>query len=209
MKLTIQELDLIDCYLEQRKVDYLDFKIELKDHLACETEKSMENEKLTFEDAFAKVQNKWSYDLAEAKFTWIFNNKRTYPKIVFKKIRNRYIVFFSLTLVFAFLVGSFPPYFEMLTTYISPYNSVIKYVIVFISFISLLGFLKLNVLHKNKTSYSGMFNQILYSSISFIALIFIIDDLFLMGIYFVLYSFPFLIYYYFKHQQFVKKYDLI
>ena len=208
MKLSAEQLDLIDCYLEQRKVDYLDFKIELKDHLACETEMSMENEKLTFEDAFSKIQNNWSYDLAEAKFTWIFNNKRTYPKIVFKKIRNRFIVFFSLTLVFAFLVGCFPNYFEILTTYISPYNSVIKYAIVFICFISLLGFLKLNVLHKNKTSYSGMFNQILYSTISFIALIFIIDDLFLMGIYFVMYSFPFLIYYYWKHQQFVKKYNL-
>jgi hypothetical protein len=125
MKLSKEQIDIVDDYLENQKVDYLDFKIELKDHLACETEMSMENEKLTFEDAFAKVQNKWSYDLAEAKFTWIFNNKRTYPKIVFKKIRNRYIVFFSLTLVFAILVGCFPNYFKMLTTYISSYNSVI------------------------------------------------------------------------------------
>lgn len=110
--------------------------------------------------------------------------------------------------MFAILVGCFPNYFKMLTTHISPYNSVIKYAIGFICFISLLGFFKLNILHKKKTSFSGMFNQILYSTISFIALIFIIDDLFLMGIYFVMYSFPFLIYYYWKHQQFVKKYNL-
>ena len=52
MKATKENLDLIDRYLEQRKLDFLDFKLEIKDHIASQTEDFCEQQKINFEDAF-------------------------------------------------------------------------------------------------------------------------------------------------------------
>ena len=208
MKLTKEQLDIIDNYLEKRNLDYLDFKIEIKDHLACEIESLMQYEKATFEEAFQIIQKGWQNHLADAKWSWMLNHKRTFPKIVFKKIRNRFILFYAFIPIYILLFFIFPKDIENFSNYISNNND-LKSSIFLMGLIILYGLVKLNILKKNKTSYSGFFNKISYSSISFIALSLIINNLFFIGVYFVLYSFPFLIYYYFKHQQFVKKYNLI
>ena len=208
MKLTKEQLDIIDSYLEKRSLDYLDFKIEIKDHLACEIEALMQNENVTFEEAFQIIQKEWHNHLADAKWSWMINHKRTFPKIVFKKIRNRFILFYAFIPIYILMIFIFPKDIEDFSNYISNNNG-LKSSIFLMGIIILYGLVKLNILKKNKTSYSGFFNKISYSSISFIALSVIINNLFFIGVYFVLYSFPFLIYYYFKHQQFVKKYDLI
>lgn len=38
MQLTLSQLDTIDRFLEQHQLDFLDFKLEVKDHLATATE---------------------------------------------------------------------------------------------------------------------------------------------------------------------------
>ena len=58
MELTAEQLDYIDRFLEQQKLDFLDFKLEVKDHLACETEVLMRKETLPFEEAFVIVSKK-------------------------------------------------------------------------------------------------------------------------------------------------------
>jgi hypothetical protein len=52
MKLTNTQLDYIDRFLEQHQLDFLDFKLELKDHLATATEDIMEENEMSFEEAF-------------------------------------------------------------------------------------------------------------------------------------------------------------
>ena len=50
MELTLSQLYIIDRFLEQHQLDFLDFKLEVKDHLATATEVLMEENKIPFED---------------------------------------------------------------------------------------------------------------------------------------------------------------
>lgn len=52
MKLTNQELQFIDKYLENSDVKYLDIRMELTDHIASAVENKMQSENLDFYDAF-------------------------------------------------------------------------------------------------------------------------------------------------------------
>ena len=67
MKLTPAQLDYIDRFLEQHQLDFLDFKIEVKDHLATATETIMEENELAFEDAFVQVSENWESALKVEK----------------------------------------------------------------------------------------------------------------------------------------------
>ena len=88
MQLTAIHLDYIDRFLEQRKVDFLDFKIELKDHFACEIEEIMQTQKLSFEEAFVITSKQWKNEL-ESKKEWIISNERAFPAIIVKSIKTK------------------------------------------------------------------------------------------------------------------------
>jgi hypothetical protein len=207
MKLTKEQIDLIDRLLEQRNLDFLDFKIEVNDHLACETEAKMETEKLSFEEAFKKTLENWKFNLSDAKNSWIINNRRSFPNFVYKRIRNKYIFFYLFTLLFVVLLLLFPNYLEMLPLNYDSYTNVIKGILTFINLFFLIGFIKLKIGIK-KTSFSYMYNQIFYSYLAFFCLILITTNLFIFGIYCSIYSIPFLVNNYMKHDNFIKKHHL-
>lgn len=52
MQIILSQLDAIDRYLEQHQLDFLDFKLEIKDHLATATEELMKEKEIPFDNAF-------------------------------------------------------------------------------------------------------------------------------------------------------------
>ena len=84
--------------------DFLDFKLELKDHLACETEEIMSQKAVTFEEAFGIVERKWKTELITKK-SWIISNEREFPKMVILQLKSK-IVFRYLTVVILALIAT-------------------------------------------------------------------------------------------------------
>jgi len=70
MKLTPSQIDLIDRFLEQHQLDFLDFKLELKDHLATATETIMKKNEASFDEAFLLASQSWHTELQVKKY-WL------------------------------------------------------------------------------------------------------------------------------------------
>ena len=204
MKLTTEQLDLIDRFLEQQKLDFLDFKLEVKDHLACETEVLMEEETLTYEAAFGMVSKKWDCDL-QVKKSWIISNERTFPAMVIAKIRTKVIVHYSTVLLVAFAL------IFILSQYDFTEFDLFKYAV---ALCGVIYFLLMRIVkqQKIKTSYRFHFEYFYLSILMVFAYLFVIKISFayadFLG-FIVLADFPFAVYNFYKHQQFIKKYDLI
>ncbi len=64
MKLSAEQIEKIDHFLESRNLYFMDFKIEVKDHMACQIESIMETEKVNFDEAFDKTIENWKFNLA-------------------------------------------------------------------------------------------------------------------------------------------------
>jgi hypothetical protein len=59
MKLTTEQIDQIDTFLERNDVKYLDIKLELLDHIASQIEALMSDQNSSFEEAFTKITTHW------------------------------------------------------------------------------------------------------------------------------------------------------
>lgn len=208
MKLTEEQLKKIDAILEKFGLDYLDFKLEFKDHIACQVEDIIEKQTLSFEEATFKVLEDWREKLKPSRNSWLINHRRTFPNIVFKKIRNRYLFYYMPVILFALIAGFFPDQIQNWTSSLNTYKTSIDYFTIIIIVIMSIGFLILNW-KKQKTSFSGMYNHISYSSFMMGLLILLFQNLFLIGFYFLILSIPFLIYNYRNHQNFIKKFHLV
>uniref|UniRef100_UPI00404B0CE7 hypothetical protein n=1 Tax=Flavobacterium sp. TaxID=239 RepID=UPI00404B0CE7 len=204
MKLTTEQLDLIDRFLEQQKLDFLDFKLEVKDHLACETEVLMKEETLTFEEAFGLVSKKWSIDL-QVKKSWIISNERAFPAMVIVKIKTKVMLHYGTVLSVAFVL------MFVFSQYDFKQFDLFKYAV------GLCGatyFLLMRIVNqqKIKTSYRFHFEYFYLSILMVFAYLFVVKISFayadFLG-FIVLIDFPFAVYNFYKHQQFIKKYDLI
>ncbi|TDE06775.1 hypothetical protein [Flavobacterium hiemivividum] len=109
MKLTAQQIALIDETLVLNGLKYDDIKLEIMDHIASEIEFEMEENSLSFEENSRLVFKKWEPQLKPANsfFTGINNS---YPKIVLDKkitlLKKQLFTGFliSATVLFIFLV---------------------------------------------------------------------------------------------------------
>jgi len=98
MKLTNQQTQEVERYITQKKVDYLDLKLEILDHMISEIEEKM-NKNSSFEDAFYIVKQKWNKHFVQ-RTSFYFGNLNPAPKIVIetaKKIyKPYYFIMFSM-----------------------------------------------------------------------------------------------------------------
>lgn len=202
MKLTSEQIDLIDRFLEQHQLDFLDFKLEVKDHLATAIEELMKDKEISFEQAFPLVAKAWETELRVQKY-WLISNERLFPNFVIQRIKNKvafhYVSVFILAFLGTLLVNNFP--FE---------NQVIKYGV---GFCGMVSFLLRRIMNNRtvKTSYRFQFNYFYMTEVLVFAYFFVFQSPFsyanFIG-FLVLVNFPFSIYYFLKHQQFVNKYQL-
>ncbi|NBL65804.1 hypothetical protein GV828_11390 [Flavobacterium sp. NST-5] len=204
MKATTENLDLIDRYLEQRKLDFLDFKLEIKDHIASQTEDLCEKQNTSFEDALPKVLKKWEPSLLLKSSIWI-SNKRSFSSIVLDGIKKRYMIYNSITL--PIIIGLLILQFHFMNEFKS---ESLRNLLLAISIILLiiLSVLRYSISRINyQTSFSYEFKRIYKMAIMFLC--FDIMYFHVLGITpivifkaMVITYFPIAIYSFFKHKQF-------
>jgi len=94
MKLTAQQIEMINEALIAKGLIYDDIKLELIDHIATDIE--LENEQSNFEDAFFKVFSKWEKSLEKTSSFWLANLA---PRIVIEKYSSLYKSLFKYSLL--------------------------------------------------------------------------------------------------------------
>lgn len=204
MKLTPAQLDNIDRFLEQHQLDFLDFKIEVKDHLATATEVIMEEDELAFEDAFVKVSENWESALKVEKY-WLISNERQFPKMVIENIKTTVFVHYTAVIVIVFALIYF--YYE----YRFEHWNIFKYAV---GLCGVVYFILKRIVRQHKISTSYRFH-LEYFNLYFLmvfAYFFVFNISFpyanFVG-FIVLADFPFAVYNFYKHQQFIKKINSI
>jgi hypothetical protein len=198
------QLDLIDRFLDQHQLDFLDFKLEIKDHLATATEEFMKDKEIPFEEAFPLAAKAWESELLVKKY-WLISNERLFPSFVIQRIKNKvafhYGVVILLALFSIYFFSSLPIEKQSFFNY-------------GVGFCGIVYFLLRRIMNikKTKTSYRFHFDYFHLPVLLVFAYFFVLKSSFtyvnFIG-FLVIANFPFTIYYFVKHQQFVKKYQLI
>lgn len=208
MKLTVEQIDKIDIILDKLGLDFLDFKLEIKDHIACEVEKEMQLNQSDFNATLLLVLKQWEDKLVLTESLFI-SNKRTFPKIVVDQLFKRFLIY-NIALAFSILFGAII-YINFLKDLVNDSLYVNFFKWIFISCFFIFSVFKLIIyLKKIKTSYSYMFNQNFWFLTLYFVFVFLWDSSFMNFISFSLLIIisPFLIYSFYKHQYFINKYEL-
>ena len=204
MHLTHLQLDLIDRFLDQHQLDFLDFKLEIKDHLATATEELMKDKEIPFEEAFLFVVEPWKNELQVKKY-WLISNERLFPNFVIQRIKHKVAFHYGVVLTLAIIVAVFS------SNYLNENQGLLKYCV---GLCGIIYFLLRRIMNKKKvkTSYRFHFDYF------YLPVLLVFADFFVFQLsvtyanfisFLVLANFPFTIYYFLKHKQFVKKYQLI
>ncbi|WP_026712855.1 hypothetical protein [Flavobacterium daejeonense] len=103
MKLTNEQIAIIDQTLMDKGVVYEEIKLELLDHIITDIE--LESEESDFEIAFSKAMLKWKRELEEVNPS----GKFAAPRIVMEKFssffKGQYKFFFPAAAIFSFLIA--------------------------------------------------------------------------------------------------------
>lgn len=209
MKLSSEQINEIEKKLEDNNLFFLDYKIELQDHIACNIEELMSKKQLDFNQAFKVTFKKWEYKL-KPHLTFFISNNRDFPKIISKKLFTKFLIF-NTFLIVSVCVGLF--IFMNIQDKISNYNNIfnlIKFVywVLFVLSLSLLVIIfKKNVI----TSYSYMFIKHFPILLIFTFLNFFLNSpiISLLSFFVMIAVVPFLISSFYNHIIFIKKYKLV
>lgn len=101
MELTKEQVGKVQYFLETKKFDYLDLKIEVLDHMVSEIEMLMDKN-ITFNKAFKMVTLKWQDDFKMTSSLY-FGIQYSESKIVIKKAIKQFRLYFLLYVVSYFL----------------------------------------------------------------------------------------------------------
>jgi len=204
VQIILSQLDAIDRYLEQHQLDFLDFKLEIKDHLATATEGLMKEKEIPFDNAFLLAVEPWKNELQVKKY-WLISNERLFPSFVIQRIKNKVAFHYGVVFIFAIIAA------VLFSKYLNENQTVFKYSV---GFCGSVYFLLRRLMNnkKVKTSYRFHFDYF-YMPVLLVFAWFFVFQLPIVYAnfigYLVLANFPFTIYYFVKHQQFIKKYQLI
>lgn len=107
MKLTNQQIEIINQTLVLNGIVYDDVKLELIDHIATDIENQLENQEFDFEVALKKSFENWSDQLHLTKSFWV-NTKKAVPRIVIDKLsilyKNQYKFALLTVVIFSTLM---------------------------------------------------------------------------------------------------------
>lgn len=122
MELTIQQLQQVEDYLEIKRFNFIDLKVEVLDHMVSDIESKMISENVTFHYAFATTKQRWNKHFRDSS-SFFFGFQYHESKIV---VKNAVKIFK-------------PFYFLYLASYILPVIFFTKFPIIFSENVS--GFL--------------------------------------------------------------------
>lgn len=98
MKLTNQQIAIIDETLVLNGIIYDDLKLELIDHIATDIENQLENQERNFEVALKVAFENWSEQLRLSNSFWL-NSQESAPRIVIDKLSALYKSQFKFSLL--------------------------------------------------------------------------------------------------------------
>lgn len=208
MKLSAEQIEKIDTILEKLGLDFLDFKLEIKDHIASQTEDLCNERNFSFEEVLPLVLKEWESNLQQKTSIWI-SNKRSFSTVVLNGIKKRYLIYNSIAtpIIVIFFLLHFLYRKETETNYWYQ----IMFSIGTILFLTLSVFRYLIFKMRKVTSYSYEFNRIY----KMVAIFWLFDMVFyfssgispvdLWKAMIVTYM-PIAIYSYYKHNQFCKRF---
>jgi hypothetical protein len=209
MKLTVEQIDKIDIILDKLGLDFLDIKLEVKDHIACQVEENMRSGEVTFDASLIEVLKCWESKLV-LRESWLISKKKSFPKIVIQRLFKRFLIY-NVTLVLFMILSYY--FFQNFRQSINDSVFFLKYSkILYSSFFGVfLIFWLIMYFQKTKTSYFYQFKQNFYLVLLFQFYIVFLGSFVMnyMGLSLVLILTPFLFYTFYKHQQFINKYKLV
>jgi len=104
MEITTQQIHQIETYLQKRKVDFIDLKVEILDHMISDIE-SLLQKNYSFENAFKITTLKWEKHFTE-RSSFYFGMLYSESKIVVNKAIKEFKLFYFLYLA-AYLLPLF------------------------------------------------------------------------------------------------------
>jgi hypothetical protein len=208
MKLTVEQIDKIDVILDKLGLDFLDIKLEVKDHIACQVEENMRSREVTFDDSLIEVLKCWESKLVLEE-SWLISKKKSFPKIVIQRLFKRFLIY-NISVVLFVILSYF--FFQNYKQTINDFVLFSKYsTIIYSCFFGIYSILWVKMyFQKIKTSYFYQFKQNFY--LLFLFQFYSILSLGTLMNYFCLSMLliltPFQLYTFYKHQQFIKKFKL-
>lgn len=209
MKLTVEQIDKIDVILDKLGLDFLDIKLEVKDHIACQVEEKMSSREISFDTSLKDVLKCWESKLI-LRNSWLISNKKSFPKIVIQKLFKRFLIYNTTLLFFSIL--SFYFFYSNKESidgsiFISKYS-----ILIYSSFFATYTIFWVKMyFQKIKTSYFYQFKQNFYLLLLFQFYVVFLHSAFMnyfcLSMLLILTPFQFQTFY--KHQEFIKKYKLI
>lgn len=206
MKLSKEQLNVIDKVLTDLGVTFADYKIEINDHIACEVEEMCTDDNIDFDAAFETVLKKWSSQLTKRGSLWL---SQSYPKIIMedigKRMRKEKLIS-GIPMVLFIICFAF---FGLRIKWLDEQVEVLKTIYFVLLGVLIIFGIKLNY-KPVKTSHRFLFNRSLihFSMLSFTVLILSMGDaglglcLFLSTL---IFQFPFILRNAIRHEQCVKK----
>ncbi|WP_237274322.1 hypothetical protein [Tenacibaculum ovolyticum] len=150
MELTKEQIQRVEKYLDKKGVKFIDFRIEIFDHIISQIEQKLAIDNADFKTVFYQVTNEWNKQLDETS-SWFFGFIYPAPKVVInraKKIFKKYL---------------FLAYLQMIVTYLVVFNSKLELnkTFSYLIFFVLIIFLLISIFYtfkiwksKQKTVYS-------------------------------------------------------
>lgn len=104
MELTKEQIQRVNKYLNVKGVKFIDFRVEVFDHIVSQIEQKLEIKNTDFETVFYQVTDEWNKQLNSSS-SFIFGLAYSAPKIVMNKAKKVFKPFFFFTLVLCILPG--------------------------------------------------------------------------------------------------------
>lgn len=209
MKLNAEQIDKIDVILDKLGLDFLDFKLEIKDHIACQVEENMNSKEIAFDTSLIAVLKCWESKLVLEE-SWLISKKKSFPKIVIQRLFKRFLIYNTSVVLFVILSYFF---FQNYKQTINDFVLFSKYsTIIYSCFFGIYSILwvkmyfqkiKTSFFYQFKQNFSLLFLFQFYSVLSFSTLM----NYFCLSMLLILT--PFQLYTFYKHQQFINKYKLV
>ena len=106
MELTKEQIQRVEKYLDKKGVKFIDFRIEIFDHIISQIEQQLAIDNADFKTVFYQVTNQWNKQLDETS-SWLLGLTYTAPKIVIKKAKKVFTPYFIISFL-PFLITFIP-----------------------------------------------------------------------------------------------------
>lgn len=158
MKLTIEQINQIDTFLERNDVKYLDIKLELLDHIASQIEALISEQNSSFEEAFTIITTHWKPRFRSST-SFLIGLFYSFPQIVLDRLLARMKKYHLF--IFCFSVFIYIPMFYYKVhfhSFLVPFNQLIDIITIVSSVVICFIGIRINI-HTKPTSYRFLVNQ--------------------------------------------------